>query len=194
MCDIINETSIMEEAINRCMSEMYEKAQPSASWNEYLEKAKNGEITKDDLIYERHFLPHKEFEYILNKYKKAYRFENKWRSNCDLILEDLEKGGLRDIYVTDKDGMGHRDAEHTKPLEELIGKEHAEIVFDLIKAFKNFYRFDRDEETFGFHIALGASPTSNPDTVKKYWKSQGIDIQIDEKENFTESDYWEIDH
>ena len=90
--------------------------------------------------------------------------------------------------------MGHRDAEHTKPLEELIGKEHAEIVFDLIKAFKNFYRFDRDEETFSFHIALGASPTSNANTVKEYWKSQGVDIEIDEKENLTEDDYWELDH
>jgi hypothetical protein len=40
---------------------------------------------------------------------------------------------------------------------------------------------------------LGCGPTSNPKTVIDYWKSQGVDITIDEKKDLTEDDYWELD-
>jgi hypothetical protein len=43
---------------------------------------------------------------------------------------------------------------------------------------KEFYRFDREEADFSCSVALGASPTSNKETVIEYWKSQGKDIEI----------------
>ena len=191
---MLDRDSILEEAFLRCMEEMYERSQPKGSFKKYCEMLKNGEIPKDTRVYERHYLPQKEFEYILNKYIKAYDLENQWHSDCDLIMRDLEEGGYRDIYVKDEDGHGHREAEHTKPLKDLIGEEHAKVVLDLIKDFKDFYRFDRDGEKFNFSVCLGASPTSNPNIVKEYWKSQGVDIEIDTKDNLTEDDYWEIDY
>ena len=51
-----------------------------------------------------------------------------------------------------------------------------------ISECKNFYQFDREESSFRINVSLGASPTSNPETVKKYWKEKtGEDIQIEER-------------
>ena len=56
---------------------------------------------------------------------------------------------------------------------------------------KEFYRFNREENSFSTSIALGASPTSNPESVKEYWKSQGIDIEIEERNPLL---FWERDY
>ena len=45
---------------------------------------------------------------------------------------------------------------------------------------KDFFKFDADSSKFRFAITLGASPTSNPDIVKEYWKNKtGEDIKIE---------------
>jgi hypothetical protein len=90
-------------------------------------------------------------------------------------------------------GESVRTAEKTPSLEWVIGKENAQKVFDLIKDIKDFYKFDKDEAQFDFNVYLGCSPTSNAETVKEYWKSQGIDIEIDTTE-LSEDQYWELDN
>lgn len=186
---MLDKDKIMEEAMIRCYREMYRKAQPRGDFDKYRRMIKNGELPKDTRIYERHYLPQKEFEYILNKYVKAYRFENQWKSDVDLILQHMKNGGFRDAYYKDKSII-----EHTAPLYEQIGKENADKVIQFVEELKDFFRFDRDESEFRSSIALGCSPTSNPETVKEYWKSQGIDVEINEKKNLTEDDYWELDY
>lgn len=60
---------------------------------------------------------------------------------------------------------------------ELYGK-----IMETIKNCKEYYRFDREESEFSIAISLGASPTSNPKTVKEWWKTnKGIDIKIEER-------------
>ena len=44
--------TIIAEGIDRCLTEMFSKAQPSANWYEYVEKAKRGEIDKNEKVYE----------------------------------------------------------------------------------------------------------------------------------------------
>ena len=190
---MLDKDTIMREAIDRCLSEMFEKAQPRANWHEYLEMVKRGEISKDEKVYERHYLSDVEFNYIANKYKKAYGFKRHWKDNCDWILHNLKEGGYRDAWIKNEDGSGHRAPEKTKPLNELIGDESAEKVYQLIEDFKDFYRFDSEESVFDFNVYLGCSPTSNAQTVIDYWKSVGINIEIDEKKGLTEDDFWEID-
>lgn len=190
---MLDKDTIMREAIDRCLSEMFEKAQPRANWHEYLEMVKRGEISKDERIYDRHYLSEVEFNYIANKYKKAYGFKRHWKDDCDWILHNLKEGGYRDAWIKDEDGDKHRESEKTKPLNELIGDESAEKVYQLIENFKDFYRFDREESVFDFNVYLGCSPTSNAQTVIDYWKSIGVDIEIDEKKDLTEDDFWEID-
>ena len=59
--------SVLERAVHDCYREMFRKAQPRANYDDYIRKIKNGEIPKDTRIYERHYLPDKEFKYIVNK-------------------------------------------------------------------------------------------------------------------------------
>ena len=189
---MLNRDTVISKAIDECLTEMYDKAQPSANYHDYVEKAKRGEITKNELIYERHYLNETQFNYIANKYKEAYRCINEWKSNIDFLVKCLKEGGYKDVWIKDEDGMGHRSGEKTPTLNEIVGEDKAIEVFKLIEDLKNFYRFDREEEVFSFNVYLGCSPTSNAEKVKDYWKSQGIDIQIDETE-LSEDDYWEID-
>ena len=112
---MLDKDTIMKKAIEDCLEEMFQKSQPKASYFDYVEKLKRGEISKE------------------------------------------------------------------------------EKVFDLIKDIKDFYEFDKDETQFDFNVYLGCSPISNAETVKEYWKSQGIDIEIDTTE-LSEDQYWELDN
>lgn len=184
----------MKKAVEDCLEEMFQKSQPKASYFDYVEKVKRGEISKDEKIFERHYLNETQFNYIAEKYKKAYRLKRTWAPNIKFLLDCLKEGGYKTVYKPLVDGGEPvRTAEKTPSLESIIGTAKAKEVFELIKNLRDFYRFDRDEEIFDFNVYLGCSPTSNEETVKNYWKSQGVDIEIDTTE-LSEDDYWEIDN
>lgn len=214
---MLDRDKILDEAFERCMEEMYLKAQPSVSYKKLIEGVKNGTIVDnvETPLYERYYLSHEEFKYILNKYIKAYRIQEEWHSNIELLEKYLNEGGTKDKYIesyTDENGNyhpGYRGFETVKPIKKQIidflqrnitadyninqlSKDITEIVMDNIKDCKEFYIFNREESSFSAGIALGASPTSNPDSVKKYWKSQGVDINIEERNPllFWEKDYY----
>jgi len=191
---MIDKDTIMKEAIDRCLEEMFQKSQPKASYYGYLEQLKKGQISKDDKIYDRHYLNETQFKYIAEKYKKAYRLKRTWISNVDFVLNCLKEGGFKTIYEPLIDGGEKvRSAKKMDPIAMIIGQENANKVIEYIKNLRDFYRFDRDEEKFDFNIYLGCAPTCNAETVKGYWKSQGIDIEIDTTE-LSEDDYWELDN
>ena len=58
----------------------------------------------------------------------------------------------------------------------------------LVKTFIDFYR---EESSFDCSIALGPSPCSNAETVIEYWKSQGVDIKIEERNPLL---FWDMDY
>ena len=209
---------IIAKAIHDCMREMYAKSQPSADYDQLIEDYKNGKIGKDERVYERYYLSSEEFSYILDKYKMAYRFTNEWNKNINILKEYLEKGGSKDKFVddyTDEYGNFHpayRDYETLPPLKESIlnllkketaksnidDKKLAEMINSMVMGYINdcqeFYRFDREDSDFSCAIALGASPTSNPKTVKEWWKkNKNIDIDIVERNPllFWDEDFYE---
>ena len=213
---MLNRDKILDEAFERCMEEMYLRAQPSVSYKELVEGVKNGTIedSKTNPIYDRYYLSHEEFKYILDKYIKAYRIQEEWHSNIELLEKYLTEGGTKDKYIkahTDEDGNyhpGYRGYEKVPSLKNQIidflkrnvtadyditqlGEDITKIAMDNINDCKEFYRFNREENSFSTSIALGASPTSNPDSVKEYWKSQGIDIEIEERNPLL---FWERDY
>lgn len=189
---------IIKRAIDECMEEMYQKAQPSASYKELVEKVKAKDIcdSHEDPIYNRYYLSMEEFDYIKNKYSEAYGFKPHWKEDIEVLEEYLKKGGNKDKYIPttmEEDGSihpGYRSYDKVKPLRsqihELIADEDVankvtDLVFNTIKECKNYYRFDKTQEIFDFHICLGASPTSNKETVKKYWESQGKSVEIEDR-------------
>lgn len=195
---MLNREKIIDQAFHDCVKEMYARSQPPADYDQLLEDFKNGKIGKDERVYERHYLSSEEFKYILDKYKRAYNIKEQWTDNIELLEQYLTEGGTKDKYIeahTDEYGYhpGYRGYEKVEPIkkqldvilneynlydENMLNKLY-DAVINTIKACKNFYKFDREESSFSCSVALGASPTSNPDTVKEYWKSQGVDVDIE---------------
>lgn len=199
---------IIKRAIDECMEEMYQKAQPSTSYKELIAKVKSGEIedSNENPIYRRYYLSQAEFEYIKDKYAKAYGFEPQWQSNIEVLEDYLNKGGNKDKYIPEtmeEDGSthpGYRSFAKVKPLKEQLkdvvrnNKKIdiiSDIIMDTIKDCKNYYKFDQTGEIFNYHICLGASPTSNKESVEKYWESQGKPIKIVDKNPLL---LWDMDY
>lgn len=203
---MLTRKDILEKAYHDCMSEMYAKAQPPANYDEILAGVKDGTIHDSDSspVYARHYLSAYEFYYILNKYKKAYGIESKWGDYMSVVENYFNGKGMKDVWVNGKvndDGNktpGYRSAEDVPnikvpirqtlfdelgsscsrdDLEELTNKlaEHSTNYIDWCK---DFYRFDREEESFSISVSLGPSPTSNPNTVVKYWEENGVSVDI----------------
>lgn len=205
---MIDRDIIIKRAIEECLEEMYAKAQPSVSYKELVKKVKSGEIedSHENPVYKRYYLSQEEFDYIRNKYAEAYDLKPKWREYIELLEEYLTKGGTKDKYIPEtmeEDGSthpGYRSYENVKSLKEQLKDvirddktldKAIDIVMSNIKDCKNFYRFDRDCETFTFSVCLGASPTSNKETVEKYWESQGTPIKIIDRNPLL---LWDMDY
>lgn len=183
---MFNKDEVWREAFNRCMKEMYAKAQPSADWDQILEDFKNGKYDKDTRIFERYYLSKEEFDYILDKYIKAYGFEEKWNNYVDIVADWFNTGGTKEVYNKITNRREYKDIPKIlDELKEFLSDKDANKVNRLINSYldycKKFYKFDRNEYDFRCAIALGASPTCNPKTVIDYWKSQGIDVEIEER-------------
>ena len=189
---------IMHRAIHDCMKEMYEKAQPSADWDNIVAEYQEGKIGKDERIFERHYLSHKEFKYIMDKYLEAYGFKRKWVEYINILRDYLVDGGTTETCLKDTEfDTPYRGYEKVPPiktritnlLKEKYNTTNDEMVEDItnevldsVDKCKNFYRFEHEESDFEIAVALGASPTSNPKTVKKWWKENyNQDIEIVER-------------
>lgn len=204
---------ILGKAYEDCMREMYRKSQPSADYDEYIRKLKNGEIDRDVLVYNRHYLSRDEYEYILEKYKDAYNIRATWYDNVDVVKEYFNDNAIKDKWIPDKveeDGFthpGYRGYEKLPDFKDTVleilkgenlneadlstlSQKIKEAVIKRIELCQKFYRFDREESGFEISVGLGASPTPNKNTVKEYWKSQGVDIEFEDRDP---KYFWEID-
>ena len=200
---------VLIKAVEDCYREMFAKAQPEADWDNLIAEYKAGKIDekKDGPIYDRHYLSQEEYNYILDKYLRAYKIESEWKEDIEILEDYLNKGGSKDKYIeayTDENGNyhpGYRGYEKVSPIKDQI-KEYFEknvcvgpggdinknvediikIVMDDIATCKDFYQFNMDEMKFRNTLALGATPTSNKETVKKWWKEHyGVDIEIEDR-------------
>ena len=209
MENYITREDVLLKAVEDCYREMFAKAQPEADWDNLIAEYSAGKIDekKDGPIYDRHYLSIEEYDYILNKYLEAYRINAEWDEDIEILEKYLKEGGSKDKYIdsyTDENGnyhSGYRGYEKVAPLKDHIlklmyrwmsdsseaqcegaAKEITDKVMELISDCKNFYNFDRDEMKFRNTLALGATPTSNKEIVKKWWKEHyGVDIEIEDR-------------
>jgi hypothetical protein len=203
---MITRQKVLEQAYHDCMSEMYAKAQPPADYDAIVAGVKDGTIqdTDKDPVYARHYLSQEEFKYILDKYVKAYGMEKKWDSYVGIIETYLKGGGHRDVYVNNRkelicvphikeafkeeiyDNFGNIMGEDTEKLSEILSSK----VLEYVQWCRDFYRVDREADSFSVSVTLGASPTYNPNTVIEYWKKHGVDIDIEWRNPLL---LWEMD-
>lgn len=191
---MLTRESVMSKAIHDCFVEMYKKAQPSADYDKILEDVKEGKVEDTNInpIYRRYYLSKEECEYIVNKYIEAYGFKKTWEPNVDMVLEYIKNGGYKDGCELDSNGLPHRIAIKVPKLSSIIGDDNADKVIEVINNCKDYYRFDREETNFSCSAYLGPSPNSNKEYVINYYKEQGIDIEIEDRdpETFWYRDYY----
>lgn len=215
---MLDREEVLSRAVNDCYREMFAKAQPSADWDNLIAEYKAGKIDekKDGPIYDRHYLSYEEYVYIINKYLDAYHIESDWKDYMEILERYLTLGGAKNKYIeeyTDENGNHHpgtRGYENVPPLKEHIGEiiydeydGNAEIadavtekvtnkVMEIIGLCKDFYCFNIDEQKFRNALAFGATPSSNIETVKKWWKDHyDIDVEIEERNPML---LWEMDY
>lgn len=192
---MLDRRQIIQQAYTECMREMYAKAQPSADYDAIVAGVKDGTIEDSDKdpVYARYYLSEEEFKYILNKYIKAYGMERKWRSYTGIVDTYFKGGGHRNVCVNHckelicvphikkafaeeiYDNFGNILGEDTEKLSEILSNK----VFEYLQWCVDFYRVDREADSFSASVALGCSPTSNPTSVIEYWAKRGIDIDIE---------------
>lgn len=176
---MITRKKILSEAYDRLLRDLYEHSVPKVDFDEMVRMAKNGEEDPKHPFYTQHFLPDEIFMDIYGEYEAAYGIKSLWRDYVDTVLEYLKNGGPKHPFKRDEFGFKQYDI--SPKLEDVIGKDNAEKVYSLINNCKDFYKFDGDESTFKFSVFLGSGPTSNKDTVIEYWKSKGVNVEIDEE-------------
>lgn len=164
----MDRNNILEEGINRCLHEMYKRAQPSINWYKILKETKQGKLNRKDNFIYHHYLHPDEYKDILEEYIGAYRADNEWKSNIQLVYDYLKNGGTKVVYKS-KDS---KDYEKTSKLADVIGEENANKVFELLKDCEDFYRGGTDEFYFKFNV-MNYSPTSNKEEVQNYYTKQG---------------------
>lgn len=214
----IDRESVLLQAVEDCYREMFAKAQPTADWDNLIQEYKEGKIDEktDGPIYNRHYLSYREYAYIVDKYIEAYKIKSGWNDHIDILKDYLIKGGSKDTYIdehTDENGghySGYRWYEEVPPMVEHIEKiildeydgnkevasdvaqNIANKVIELINTCQSYYRFNIDECKFRNTLAMGATPTSNAETVKKWWKDHyDVNIEIVERNPLL---LWEYDN
>ena len=172
---------VFADIIYKCYKEMYANAQPSADYDVLLKLAKEGKEDKKHPFYSQYYLSHDEYQYIIEKYLETYNLKCRWYDHVDAVLRWLDEPIVDKYIERDGDQPGYRGYEHLAPLKEVIGEDAYNKTIDYINKAKNFYRFDRTES--GFHWAMmNCSPCSNKQTVIDYWKSQGVDLEIEDRD------------
>ena len=190
----MNRQKVLEEAVNKCMKELYSLAQPKISWEDfieenrkYLEKEKEFEKKNKEYLepkpYEFYYLPNEILEDVTNSYIYAYKLD--------------EHQNLLDIIEIIKNYCNHPLEDKQPKLEEelteivpdsILGKSNIVLsiknkFFEFLDKIGKFYKWNSELQAFNMSIYLGASPSSNKESVIENWKKyRNIDIKIDEEQ------------
>ena len=179
---MITRQDILEQAVHKCLVEMYKWAQPSIDIDKLIKSGYKD--TRENPLYERHYLSYDNYKYIVDRFIEAYGMTDKWDDIFDLIYKYLIEGGIKDKYIQPKDAPGYRGYEDVPSLYKYIDEEDADIALSLIYECQHFYNHGQDASRFGMTMALGVgSPNSNKEVVEKYWKQHGYaDFKIEDFE------------
>lgn len=176
---MLTRENILNEAIHRCLVDMYRWAQPSIDLDKLI--AGGFKDSEENPLYRRHYLSQENFCYLRDSFKIAYGIVDNWNDTFDTLIDYLVKGGLEDDYKpATKDRPAYRDYKKVPPLETLIGnglvgKSITELCITNIKKCRDFYSgHSREVNQFDMTMALGVgSPNSSAKHVEEYWHNNG---------------------
>lgn len=151
---MINRRDLLNRAVKECLTEMYRQATPSVDFSKY---------ETDPDFYKHYYLSNKKYKEILEHFVGIYRL-NSFEESIDYLAYciKMEYKELR--------------AENIKVVEESV-KENQ--LLNIIQEIYNKYEWKGEESWFRMEV-MRISPNSNKETVIKYWKNNGKNINIDD--------------
>lgn len=188
--ELLSADEFMARCIRECLDKMYRLSEPSITLGELKKEGEKQtpEERESEPVFEQHYLPQEVYTEIVRLYADIFGFSMEWKDNVDFLCDNLFNGGKREVYKADADGEFRKTYEDTPKLADAIGEENAEKVKSIIEDIKNFYNFNHQYQQFSFNV-MNFSPTSNKDTVEKYWREHGKpEFKINEDKWFKEDD------
>lgn len=189
---MITRNDILWKGVEECLDKMYRASQPSITWAEICEKAKQDKENGEEHFYWReHYLSKEEQDDIYYEFSKAYRAVNEWIDDCNTVIKYLEEGGIKDKWIErDGNNPGYRGYENVPPISkqiysilneyELYNKDmHDELTKTILETIENcrdFFRFDRDAEKFMFNV-MNYAPNTNIKAVREFYKDTDVIIK-----------------
>lgn len=149
--------------------------------------------------YEFYYLPKEIIKDICDSYVYAYELDHQ-QNLLDIIeiLKNYCKDPIVDKWIEEENGNpGYRGYDHPNNLEKelyslipdtgfdtsAIVKKVQDKFFEFLDKAGKFYKWNSELDGFNTTIYLGASPSSNKESVIKNWKHyRDTDIEINEKE------------
>lgn len=243
---------VLTDAVDKCMRELYKYAQPSITWDNFIEENKlylklekewkdfrsiyeNRETNPkkwdkvkayyEDWIdksitecigprpFEFYYLPKEILKDIADSYVDAYKIDSHQELLDTInVLKDYCVHPIKDKWIEGKDGdpgysgyenpdnlkkeintyldlkfplMDPERAEDAEDFENKLNtaaKELQDKFFEFLDMAGNFFKWNRELNSFNMSVYLGASPNSNKEKVIENWKKhRGMEIEIDEE-------------
>lgn len=182
---------MISKAAIECLDEMYQRSQPSITWDEVVRIANKYPKRR---IWQEHYLPQWLYMDILEKYMSLYKISSDWCAHVELVKKYLIEGGTKDKYIPetiDKDGFKHpgyrgyeeipsisdkindiitRHYGNVEPGQNHLVKKIVDAVMENVKDCEQFFDTNRDE--IGFRMEVGNySPNSNIEDVREFYKN-----------------------
>ena len=178
---MVRREEILGEALERCLTEMYKRSQPSIAWKKIKELFESGYYNDENRFFDQHYLSVEEYDEIVKSFISAYCMQNLFKEHCDLVYDYLENGGYKDVFEKEtEDGPTLRKVERTEKLSEVVGEENAKKCLELISLCRNFFRGEIDETTFRVNV-MNFAPSTDKEAVQKYWDEQGKKVVIKDR-------------
>lgn len=182
---------VITQAVEQCLKELYLYVQPKVEWDDFVQQNKNY-TGQDPKPFEFYYLSEEIMKNICDSYIDAYKLDSKQELlNIIEILKNYCKNPVTIGNNKEIEYLDNLELELSRIViendlecdEHIISKHLQNLFFKFLDMAGEFYKWDRELNTFNMSIYLGASPNSNKEVVIENWKKyRNKDIEIDEEQ------------
>lgn len=180
----LTRNDVVSKAAFDCLNDMYKSAYPSITWEEYenLHKGLPKAEAEKKNFYNAYYLPEKVYLEIKDSYAEAYDLKSNLPSTIE-ILKGYFKKPIVTAYKKDKDGNSYKGYDHPEPMDD----KSYEVACKYLDMADGFYNWNMYYNAFCFTV-MNYSPTSNRETVERWWHDNGHP-----EFKLPDESYWEYD-
>ena len=180
----VDKDALQGEWITELLNKLYSVAYPrtKSTWKGLCELYKEHSHGKYKYPTDFYYIPQEVQKTIIDDFLEKHNIAFHWKEDMEFLIKLLfDKGGLKEVYgPTDWSEEPLRHCVDVPVLEEIIPREFADTVKEVIKGYANTYKFGRRDYNNVAFTVYNYSPSSVRDYVVQAWKGLGVDITIPE--------------